>query len=58
MKFDRVMAKNQCTFSVVRNGLFLAAVENTQINLDDDTVAYGGQGYNNNTKDKERNTKR
>ena len=40
MKFDRVMAKNQCTFSVVGNDLFLAAVENTQINLDDDTVVY------------------
>lgn len=40
MKFDRVMAKNQCTFSVVGIDLFLAAVENTQINLDDDTVVY------------------
>ena len=40
MKFDRVMAKNQCTFSVVGNDLFLAAVQNTQINLDDDTVVY------------------
>ena len=40
MKFDRVMEKNQYTFSVVGNDLFLAAVENTQINLDDDTVVY------------------
>ena len=40
MKFDRVMAKNQCTFSVVGIDLSLAAVENTQINLDDDTVVY------------------
>jgi len=40
VKFVRVMAKNQCTFSVVGNDLFLAAVENTQINLDDDTVVY------------------
>lgn len=40
MKFNRVMAKNQCTFLVVGNDLFLAAVENTQINLDDDTVVY------------------
>lgn len=38
MKFDRVMAKNQCTFSVVGNDLFLTAVENTQINLHDNTV--------------------